>query len=131
MADNTNTKITKKDIYTTIKALVNGENPEISEELKAEIIARMDKDIEQASKKSTSKTETENDKFNAQIREKILEVLADGAMTYGEFIKAVQAQFETEVSPQKITANVTKLKDSVTKYEDGKGKNKKLYIKLV
>jgi len=126
-----NTKITKKDIYTTIKALVNGENPEISEELKAEIIARMDKDIEQASKKSTSKTETENDKFNAQIREKILEVLADGAMTYGEFVKAVQAQFETEVSPQKITANVTKLKDSVTKYEDGKGKNKKLYIKLV
>ncbi len=123
-------EITKVTIYTTIKALVNGENPEISEELKAEIIARMDKDIEQASKKSTSKTETENDKLNAKIREVILATLADGDMVYGDFVKAVQAKFETEVTPQKITANVTKLKGDIVKYEDGKGKNKKLYIKL-
>lgn len=122
--------ITKATIYATIKALVNGENPEISEELKAEIIARMDKDIEQASKKSTSKTETENDKLNAKIREVILDTLANGAMVYGDFVKAVQAEFETEVTAQKITANVTKLKGDIEKYEDGKGKNKKLYIKL-
>lgn len=124
--------ITKATIYATVKALVNGENPEISDELKSAILERMDKDIEQASKKSTSKTETENDKFNAEIREKILEVLQNGAMVYGDFIKAVQAEFDTEVTAQKITANVTKLKatSSVTKYEDGKGKNKKLYIAL-
>lgn len=125
--------ITKVTIYATVKALVNGENPEISEELKTAILERMDKDIEQASKKSTSKTETENDKFNAKIREKILEVLADGAMVYGDFVKAIQAEFEgstPEVTPQRITANVTKLKDTVSKYEDGKGKNKKLYITL-
>ena len=125
--------ITKATIYATVKALVNGENPEISEELKTAILERMDKDIEQASKKSTSKTETANDKFNAEIREKIVEVLADGAMAYGDFVKAIQAEFEgstPEVTPQRITANVTKLKDTVSKYEDGKGKNKKLYITL-
>ena len=125
--------ITKATIYATVKALVNGENPEISEELKTAILERMDKDIEQASKKSTSKTETENDRLNAKIREVILEVLADGALIYGDFIKTVQAEFaETEVSAQKITANVTKLKEqgAISKYEDGKGKNKKLYITL-
>ena len=122
--------ITKATIYATIKALVNDENPEISDEMRKAILDRMDKDIELASKKSTSKTETENDKLNARIREKILEVLENGAMAYSDFVKTVQGAFEEEISPQKITANVTKLKDSVSKYEDGKGKNKKLYITL-
>lgn len=122
--------ITKATIYATIKALVNDENPEISDEMREAILDRMDKDIELASKKSTSKTETENDKLNARIREKILEVLENGAMAYSDFVKTVQGAFEEEISPQKITANVTKLKDSVSKYEDGKGKNKKLYITL-
>lgn len=122
--------ITKATIYATIKALVNDENPEISDEMREAILDRMDKDIELASKKSTSKTETENDKLNARIREKILEVLKNGAMAYSDFVKTVQGAFEEEISPQKITANVTKLKDSVSKYEDGKGKNKKLYITL-
>lgn len=122
--------ITKATIYATIKALVNDENPEISDEMREAILDRMNKDIELASKKSTSKTETENDKLNARIREKILEVLENGAMAYSDFVKTVQGAFEEEISPQKITANVTKLKDSVSKYEDGKGKNKKLYITL-
>jgi len=122
--------ITKATIYATIKALVNDENPEISDEMREAILDRMDKDIELASKKSTSKTETEKDRVNAKIREKILEVLENGAMAYSEFVKAVQGAFEEEISPQRITANVTKLKDSVSKYEDGKGKNKKLYITL-
>lgn len=122
--------ITKATIYATIKALVNDENPEISDEMREAILDRMDKDIELASKKSTSKTETENDRLNARIREKILEVLENGAMAYSDFVKTVQGAFEEEISPQKITANVTKLKDSVSKYEDGKGKNKKLYITL-
>lgn len=122
--------ITKKEIYATIKAIVNGEDITVNDELKQAILDRMDKDIELASKSATKK-ETENDRLNKAIQDTILEVLADGAMVYGEFVKVVQAQYE-DISAQKVTANVTKVKEKglVEKYEDGKGKNKKLYIKL-
>ena len=121
--------ITKKEIYATIKAIVNGEDITVNDELKQAIFDRMDKDIELASKSATKK-ETENDKLNKDIQDTILTVLENGAMTYNDFIKAVQGRYTEEISPQKITANVTKVKDLVEKYEDGKGKNKKLYIKL-
>ena len=122
--------ITKKEIYATIKAIVNGEDITVNDELKQAILDRMDKDIELASKSATKK-ETDNDRLNKAIQDTILEVLADGAMVYGEFVKVVQAQYE-DISAQKVTANVTKVKERglVEKYEDGKGKNKKLYIKL-
>ena len=122
--------ITKKEIYATIKAIVNGEDITVNDELKQAILDRMDKDIELASKSATKK-ETDNDRLNKAIQDTILEVLADGAMVYGEFVKVVQAQYE-DISAQKVTANVTKVKEKglVKKYEDGKGKNKKLYIKL-
>lgn len=122
--------ITKKEIYATIKAIVNGEDITVNDELKQAILDRMDKDIELASKSATKK-ETENDRLNKAIQDTILEVLADGDMVYGEFVKVVQAQYE-DISAQKVTANVTKVKEKglVEKYEDGKGKNKKLYIKL-
>lgn len=122
--------ITKKEIYATIKAIVNGEDITVNDELKQAILDRMDKDIELASKSATKK-ETENDRLNKAIQDTILEVLADSAMVYGEFVKVVQAQYE-DISAQKVTANVTKVKEKglVEKYEDGKGKNKKLYIKL-
>ena len=122
--------ITKKEIYATIKAIVNGEDITVNDELKQAILDRMDKDIELASKSATKK-ETDNDRLNKAIQDTILEVLADGAMVYGEFVKVVQAQYE-DISAQKVTANVTKVKEKglVEKYEDGKGKNKKLYIKL-
>ena len=122
--------ITKKEIYATIKAIVNGEDITVNDELKQAILDRMDKDIELASKSATKK-ETDKDKENKAIQDTILEVLADGAMVYGEFVKVVQAQYpDIDLTPQRVTANVTKVKDLVEKYEDGKGKNKKLYIKL-
>jgi len=121
-------KLTKKEIYATLINLVKAQGEDYANA--TEIIERLNKDIELASKSATKK-ETENDKLNKDIQDTILAVLENGAMTYSDFIKAVQGRYTEEISPQKITANVTKVKDLVEKYEDGKGKNKKLYIKLV
>lgn len=122
-------KLTKKEIYATLIELVKAQGEDYANA--TEIIERLNKDIELASKSATKK-ETENDRFNKDIQDTILAVLADGAMTYADFIKAVQGKYDVEVTAQKITANVTKVKAQglVEKYEDGKGKNKKLYIRL-
>ena len=121
-------KLTKKEIYATLIELVKAQGEDYANA--TEIIERLNKDIELASKSATKK-ETDNDRLNKAIQDTILEVLADGAMVYGEFVKVVQAQYE-DISAQKVTANVTKVKEKglVEKYEDGKGKNKKLCIKL-
>jgi hypothetical protein len=120
-------KLTKKEIYATLIELVKAQGKDYANA--TEIIDRLEKDIELASKSATKK-ETDNDKFNKEIQGTILEVLKDGAMTYADFVKAVQGKYMVEVTPQKITANVTKVKTLIEKYEDGKGKNKKLYIRL-
>lgn len=126
--------ITKAQIYATVKDIIAKGNTEgVSEEMLTAITERMDKDIEQASKKASgSKKPTENDILNANIQRSITSILsANGTMVYSEFVKAVQGEFpDLEISAQKVTANVTKIKDSVSKFEDGKGKDKKLYIKL-
>lgn len=125
--------IKKVDIYNTIKSIIEkGTTEGVSDEMIVAIEERMDKDIEQATKKgSGSKKETENDKLNAKIRETIVDTLTKkGTITYADLVKTVQESFTEEVTPQRVTANVTKLKGEVEKFEDGKGKNKKLYIKL-
>ena len=127
--------ITKVEIYSTIKNIVtNGTIEGVDNAIIDAILERMDKDIELASKKSgTSKAQAEKDKANATIQDGIVEILTqNGEMVYKDFIKAVQGKFtDLDLSPQKITANVTKLGDVVDKYEKGKGKEKKLYITLV
>lgn len=128
--------ITKTTIYSTIiNVFEKGSTEGVSDELIAAVLDRMDKDIELASKKSSSssKAQQEKDAKNEAIQDAIYNVLTEnGEMVYKDFIKAVQTKFANDdLSPQKITANVTKLKDDITKYEKGKGKEKKLYINLV
>lgn len=127
-------EFTKVTIYNTVKSIIeNGTTEGVSGDLLYAINERMNKDIEQASKKSSgSKKLTDNDILNGEIRDEIISLLTDnGTMIYSDLVKAVQYKFsDKEISPQKITANVTKLKDKVEKFEDGKGKSKKLYIKL-
>lgn len=127
-------EITKAQIYATVKEIIEkGTIEGVSEEMLTAITTRMDKDIEQASKKSSgNKKLTENDILNGNIQDKIIAILSEkDAMVYADFVKAVQGEFpDLEISAQKVTANVTKLKGAIVKYEDGKGKDKKLYIKL-
>lgn len=126
--------LTKATIYNTVKSIIEkGTTEGIAQDILDAITERMDKDIEQASKKSSgSKKPTENDILNGNIQDKIVAILSEnGTMVYADFVKAVQGEFpDLEISAQKVTANVTKLKDTVAKFEDGKGKSKKLYIKL-
>ena len=127
--------ITKTTIYNTIiDVFTKGSTEGVSDELITAVLDRMDKDIELASKKSSSssKAQAEKDAKNEAIQDAIYDVLTEnGEMVYKDFIKAVQTKFANDdLSPQKITANVTKLKDDITKYEKGKGKEKKLYINL-
>ena len=126
--------LTKATIYNTVKYInEKGTTEGIAQDILDAITERMDKDIEQASKKSSgSKKPTENDILNGNIQDKIVAILSEnGTMVYADFVKAVQGEFpDLEISAQKVTANVTKLKDTVAKFEDGKGKSKKLYIKL-
>ena len=128
----TNNKITKKEVYATIVKVFNGELTleQVEKPMYDAILARMAKDIEVASKVGTKK-ETENDRLNKDIQNTIIATLTEkGTMAYADLVKEVQAVYEG-VSAQKVTANVTKVKDLVNKFEDGKGKDKKLYIKLV
>ena len=127
-------KLTKKEIYEIVTNVFEGkvQVADISADTVAEVIARMEKDTELTSKTGTKK-ETENDRLNKSIQDTIVATLTNnGTMVYADLVKVVQKAYpDTEVSPQKVTANVTKIKDLVEKFEDGKGKNKKLYIKLV
>ncbi len=121
--------ITKAEIYSAIKNIVaNGTTEGVDNAMLDAILERMDKDID-ATKKSSTKKETDNDRLNKEIQEFIITTLTEqGTMVYADFVKTVQGAYD--VSPQKITANVTKIKSLVDKFEDGKGKNKKLYIRL-
>lgn len=125
-------KITKKDIYATVIKIIEGKVAvdTLNTTLSDAIVDRMRKDIEQANKSGTKK-ETDNDRLNASIQTYILDTLEEkGEMVYADLVKSVQAKFGDSVSPQKVTANVTKIKAYVEKYEKGKGKEKKLYISL-
>ena len=120
-------ELTKKEIYATLIELVKAQGEDYANA--DEIINRLNKDIELASKSATKK-ETENDRLNKDIQDTIVTTLTEkGTMVYADLVKEVQAVYEG-VSAQKVTANVTKIKDLVEKFEDGKGKAKKLYIKL-
>lgn len=125
-------KITKKEIYTTIIRVFDGQLgvDEVDSAMYDAIIARMYKDIKQASK-STEKKTTDNDRLNWSIQDAIVSILTEkGTLAYTDLVKEVQKKYTVDIAPQRITANVTKIKDSIEKFEDGKGKNKRLYIKL-
>lgn len=132
MSEKNEKKLTKKEIYEIVTNVFEGkvQVADISADTVSEVLARMSKDTELASKVGTKK-ETENDRLNKDIQNTIVATLTEkGTMVYADLVKEVQAVYEG-VSAQKVTANVTKIKDLVEKFEDGKGKAKKLYIKLV
>lgn len=125
-------KITKAEIYGIIGKVFSGEVAlaDVSEDMAKAVVERMVKDIDQT-KNSTSKKETANDKLNKEIQKVILETLEGRELVYADFVKEVQGKFaDTELSAQKITANVKLVENLVKKELKGKGKEKKLYIWL-
>ena len=125
-------KITKAEIYGIVGKVFSGEVAlaDVSEDMAKAVVERMVKDIDQT-KNSTSKKETANDKLNKEIQKVILETLEGRELVYADFVKEVQSKFaDTELSAQKITANVKLVENLVKKELKGKGKEKKLYIWL-
>lgn len=125
-------KITKAEIYGIVGKVFSGEVAlaDVSEDMAKAVVERMVKDIDQT-KNSTSKKETANDKLNKEIQKVILETLEGRELVYADFVKEVQGKFaDTELSAQKITANVKLVENLVKKELKGKGKEKKLYIWL-
>lgn len=125
-------KITKAEIYGIVGKVFSGEVAlaDVSEDMAKAVVERMVKDIDQT-KTSTSKKETANDKLNKEIQKVILETLEGRELVYADFVKEVQGKFaDTELSAQKITANVKLVENLVKKELKGKGKEKKLYIWL-
>lgn len=125
-------KITKAEIYSIVGKVFSGEVAlaDVSEDMAKAVVERMVKDIDQT-KNSTSKKETANDKLNKEIQKVILETLEGRELVYADFVKEVQGKFaDTELSAQKITANVKLVENLVKKELKGKGKEKKLYIWL-
>ena len=74
---------------------------------------------------------------DSYIIESVTKYLEDGAMTYEDFVKLVQndlsRRYGEEVTAPKISTIVSYLHglNKVKKYEDGKGRFKKLYIDLI
>ena len=125
-------KITKAEIYGIVGKVFSGEVAlaDVSEDMAKAVVDRMVKDIDQT-KTSTSKKETANDKLNKEIQKVILDTLEGRKLVYADFVKEVQGKFaDTELSAQKITANVKLIESLVKKELEGKGKEKKLYIWL-
>ena len=106
---NTEKKITKKDRYNRLYAIVEQSNATD----KVDLLGFIDHEVELLEKKSSKTTLTANQKANLEIIEVIKEVLADKPnSTVSEMIKDDRL---AAYSNQKISSLLTKLGDDGTK----------------
>lgn len=116
--NNTTTKVTKKDRFAEVRAIVEAS----SVENKADLLAFIDREVELLAKKSGSGKETKSQKANNIIMDTILEVLAEktAPVTIGELMEDARLSSYTEetkdnetvnkpMTNQKLTSMVTKL----------------------
>ena len=100
------TKVTRVEAMNICKALVSA-----SERTdKTEVVAVLDKMIENLSKKSVSKADKVRIEENENIRSAILEVLAGKKMRVSDITKAVNDNLGTDYTSNKVSAQVTVLK---------------------
>jgi len=113
---------------TNVKA-INYVVENFAEELPTDVFEKLNKIKASFEKKATSKKPTANQEKNEEIKEKILEVLANAetGLTVSEILKTDEAF--AEYSLPKITALVTQLKDAnkVERYTE----KKKAYFRAV
>ena len=104
----TNTKMTKKDWFVTIKAIV--ENAEV--ENRDEMLAFIDHEVELLSKKRSS-TNTKKKEEHDKLCEELESALAcfDRPVTVTEFMKESNAEIAT-LSNQKLSALLKKCVDN-------------------
>lgn len=110
MTKTTNTiKVTRVEAMNICRELVSGTDRAD----KADVIAVIDKMIESLSKKSVSKADKVRIEENEAIRSAILEVLAEKSkQRVSDITKAVNGRMSTDYTSNKISAQVTALKDN-------------------
>lgn len=105
---NSTVKVTRVDAMNICKGLVAGTDRAD----KDEVMAVIDKLIESFSKKSVSKADKERMAENENIRTAILDALADGKkLRVSDLTKAVNDSLETDYTSNKVSAQVTVLKN--------------------
>lgn len=104
---NSTVKMTRVEVMNICKGLV--ENSDRAD--KTEAIEVIDKIIASFSRKSESKADKEKATENANIRSAILEALTNGKMRVSDITKLVNEILETDYTSNKVSAQVTVLKN--------------------
>ena len=102
-----NTKITKKELFTKMLAITEVQ-------ANAEMVEFINHEIELLNRKNSAKKATPQQAENEKVKEKILEIL-DEPMTATQIMNAVQPFFETVFTNQRISALLRQLGDKGTK----------------
>lgn len=122
---NTTNKVTKKDRFTEIRAIL--------EELgKTELVEFIDHELELVSKKSTSKKATANQEANAELDERILKLLGEheGGLTASQVLNQVDIsgiEGLADLSLPKINNRLTALGKEQKKVDRKKDKRTVLF----
>lgn len=119
--ENTTKKVTKKEMYTMIKAVLTD----------SEQIAFIDKQIEQLDKKSNAERKpTATQQANEVFKNDILNYMESGKKyTITELTKSVPSVVESDLSSQRVSALVTQLVKA-NKIERIEEKRKAYFVKV-
>lgn len=110
MTNTTEIKVTRVDAMNICKELVSASGREDADK----VIAVLDKLITSFSKRGESKADKAKAEENEVIRATIVDVLKNGRMRVSEITKAVNESLGTDYTSNKVSAQVTRLKDSNT-----------------
>ena len=109
MTNSNEIKVTRVEAMNICRELVSGTDRADKEK----VIEVIDKMIESLSKKSVSKADKARIEENEAIRSAILEVLAEkGKQRVSDITKAVNGRMSADYTSNKVSAQVTALKDS-------------------
>lgn len=103
-------KITKKEMFNAIKAVLQREDVEIDGAIaKSDMVDALDHEVELLEKKALNKKATKNQEQNEVLKDEILNVLTD----VGATITDIQAKSDVlaPLNNQKITALLRQLKE--------------------
>lgn len=104
-------KITKKEMFNAIKAVLQREDVEVNGAIaKSDMVDALDHEVDLLEKKALNKKATKNQEQNEVLKDEILNVLTD----VGATITDIQAKSDVlaSLNNQKITALLRQLKEN-------------------
>ena len=95
-------KMTKRDYFAQIRSMVADND---------ELVAFIDHEVELLNKKNSSKGISKTAQANMEVKANILKIMADKNWTVGQLTKEYNSVYGTELSSNKISALVSKMRD--------------------